>query len=219
MRLKSFTPSNLIRKSRILIDGFLGLDFLNVVQPEEVGLDSERVYRSSPSGDKYLKKLLLDFNISSQDSIIDIGCGKGSAMRTMLKFPFKQVDGIELSKFIAEIARSNFRKLKIKKSTVFIADASLFKEYDAYNIIYFYNPFPSAVMIEVLNSIVESIKKNDRELVIIYNNPTCDEIVVKNGVFMKMGYYSNMWGNRIYIYSNRPEGSSRLLNNRMMIRK
>lgn len=219
MRLKSFTPSNLVRKSRILIDRFLGLDFLNVIQPEEVGLDSERAYRSSPSGDKYLKHLLHDFNISSQDSIIDVGCGKGSAMRTMLKLPFKQVDGIELSKFIAEIATNNFRKLNIKRSTVFVGDASLFKDFDAYNIIYFYNPFPSVVMIEVLNSIIESIKRLDRELIIIYNNPTCDEIIVEKGVFEKMGYYSNMWGNRIYVYSNRPNNKSRLVNNRRIMRK
>lgn len=160
MKVKFLTLENLKRKSKILWDIFHGLDFLTVIQPEDVGLDSKKAYRSSPSGDKFLQNLLMDFNISSQDSIIDIGCGKGSAMRTMLKFPFAQVDGIELSEYIAKIAARNFERLKADRSRIFIGNAARFKKYDAYNIVYFYNPFPCNVMLDVVNSLIYSIKKN-----------------------------------------------------------
>ncbi len=43
------------------------------------------------SGKKYLINLLNDIDITSKDSIIDIGYGKGSAMRTMLKFKTGQI--------------------------------------------------------------------------------------------------------------------------------
>lgn len=119
MNLKSFLPGNLALRSRILLDKFRGLDFLTVILPEDVGLDPKQAYHSSPSGNKYLVNVLNDINISSQDSIIDIGCGKGSAMRMMLKFPFARVHGIELSEHIAAIAVNNFKRLNRSRGRVF----------------------------------------------------------------------------------------------------
>lgn len=216
MKFKSLTLGNVMRKSKILLDRFRGLDFLTVIQPEEVGLDSTFVYRSSPSGDEYLESLLVDFNISSKDAIIDIGCGKGSAMRTMLKFPFARVDGLELSDHIASIATRNFERLKANRSRIFIGDASQFTEYDAYNIVYLYNPFPCSVMIDVVDSLIQSINRADRELVIIYNNATCNDVVISNGTFAKMGVYPDKWGNLVSIYSNRKFNNSRLFFNKRM---
>jgi 16S rRNA A1518/A1519 N6-dimethyltransferase RsmA/KsgA/DIM1 with predicted DNA glycosylase/AP lyase activity len=187
MKLESITFGNIVRKIEMLLNYIHGLDFLRVVLSEDVGLDPTLSYRSSPSGDKYLKKLLFDLNISSKDSIMDIGCGKGSAMRVMLKFPFSHVDGIELSEDIAKIAKRNFEKLREYRSTIYIGDASEFTNFDLYNIVYFYNPFPSSVMVKVINELKESIHRNDRELVIIYNNATCNDIVVGQNFFVKMG--------------------------------
>ena len=216
MRLKSFTPKNLTQKGRILIERLSGLDFQTVIDSEELGLDAKTVYRSSPSGDKYLENLLFDFNITSKDSIIDIGCGKGSAMRIMLRFPFAQVDGLELSDYIAKIAVRNFERLKANRSTIFIGDASQFKKYDVYNIVYLYNPFPCSVMCDVIDNLIQSVKGLDRELIIIYNNATCNNEIVKSGIFSKMGVYPDKWGHLITIYSNRSYENSRLILNKEM---
>lgn len=216
MKNKSLTFDNLRKKSQIAWDQLNGLDFLTIIKPEEIGLDSS-IHRSSPSGDKFLKKLLHDFNISSQDSIIDIGCGKGSAIRTMLKFPFKQVDGVELSEYIANIAIANFKKLKAR-SRIYITDAAEFKIYDEYNFIYFYNPFPGSIMLKVIEALVQSLEKKDRELVIIYNNATCHNEIVDSGIFAKIGAYPDKWGNAFSIYSNRSYSNSRLCLNKKMQR-
>ncbi len=121
------TFKSLYRRALHYIDRCRGLDFLSVIEPEEVGLDQNIAYRSSSSGDKYLLKVLKDMKITNKDSVIDMGCGQGSAMRTMLKFPFKQVDGVELSQHIGQIAIRNFDRLKVKRCTVSICDASSFK--------------------------------------------------------------------------------------------
>lgn len=218
MKLKSLTLGNLKMKSRILLERFRGLDFITVIQPEDVGLDPKNAYRSSPSGDKFLQNLLFDFNITSQDSIIDIGCGKGSAMRTMLKFHFARVDGLELSEYIANIATRNFERLKATRSRIFIGDASQFKDYDVYNIVYLYNPFPCNIMLNVIDSLIQSIKRSNRELVIIYNNATCNNVVVNSAFFAKIGVYPDKWGNLFSIYSNRSYDSSRLFLNKGMQR-
>lgn len=210
MNRKSFTLANLANKCNVLMDRFRGLDFLSVIEPEEVGLDSKFVVHSSPSGDKYLKNLLTDLKIGSQDAIIDIGCGKGSAMRTMLEFPFAKVDGIELSDHIAAIARQNFKRLNAGRTTIFTGDATKFEGYDAYNLIYLYNPFPAIIMADVMKALFQSVQRSDRELVIIYNNATCNDLVVAGGIFEKMYAYPDKWDNLITIYSNRKYANSRL---------
>ena len=151
-------PELIITKLKKILDKIRGLDFITTVNPEAVGLNPNESNRYSPSGDNYLNNVFTTLNISNQDAIIDVGCGKGSAMRTMLKHPFKRVDGVELSKYLANIAIKNFKILGINKYLVYISDAKYFNNYDNYNYIYFYNPFPCNVMVHVINHIVESIK-------------------------------------------------------------
>ena len=219
MQFKSlFMPSKWVEKAKVLSDRFHGLDFTTVCEPEELGLDSRFAYRSAPSGDKFLVNMLSDFNITTKDSIIDIGCGKGSAMRKILQFPFAQVDGIELSDRLAAIAIQNFKTLNVTRTKIFNCDASLFNDYDAYNFVYLYNPFPSSVMSYVVDSLINSVQRSDRELVIIYNNPTCHEMVVDQNVFAKAGVYPDNWGNSIAIDSNYSGGNSRLSANQALKR-
>jgi protein-L-isoaspartate O-methyltransferase len=216
MNLKSFKPAYLANHIKIILDRFRGLDFLSRLKPEDVGLDPNYAYACQPSGNKYLFNVLKDLNISSQDSIIDIGCGKGSAMRTMMKFPFAKIDGIELSDLISSIAKNNFNRLKDKRIAIFTEDASLFTEYESYNFIYFFNPFPSVVMAKVIDALILSIQKSERELIIIYTNPTCHDVIVKQGILQKIGTYPDKWKLGLFIYSNRNYSNSRLSSTKFM---
>ena len=186
------------------------MDFLLTIRADEVGLDPKLSGRSSPSGDKFLINVLKDLNISSQDSIIDIGCGKGNAMRAMLKFPFRRVDGVEISKQIADMAIHNFNRLGEYRCTIHNQDAASFSEYCKYNVIYLYDPFHRSIMLGVICSIIQSMKEIDREVVIVYNNPVSHEVIISDGVFRKVSEYPDEWGNGIYVYSNREGGNSRL---------
>lgn len=187
---------------------FQCVDFSTIVQPEEVGLDSKYVVHSSPSGNKYLVHLLKDLHITNQDSILDIGCGKGSAMLTMLKFPFVRVDGIELSREIAEIAIQNLTNLKKRHWHVLNENAITYKEYNAYSMLYLYHPFPEEIMRKVFANICSSIANRTQELLVIYNNPVCHELVVDEG-FAKYREYPDEWGNGIFVYSNKDLQDSR----------
>lgn len=179
-----------------------GLDFTAQVYPQATGPDPATAYKSSPSGNKYLEAVLNDLKITSADAIVDVGCGKGSAMRTMLKYPFSVVDGVELSEPIALVARRNFERLKAGRCSVFTMNAVDFEAYDPYNFVYFYNPFPAAVMAKVMEHISGSLKRVPRRIVIIYDNPQWGEEILKNKVFRKANEYPDEWGNRIFVYTN-----------------
>jgi SAM-dependent methyltransferase len=189
---------------------FQCVDFATIVEPEEVGLDPKLVVHSSPSGNKYLVRLLNDLHITNQDSILDIGCGKGSAMLAMLRFPFARVDGIELSREIADTAIKNLTKLKKQRWHIFNGDAVTYKDYNTYSMLYLYHPFPEEIMCKVFANICSSITSRDQELLIIYNNPVCHGLIVSEGVFSKHREYPDEWGNGIFVYSNKDLQDSRL---------
>jgi len=207
---RKLTTKALSRKAKLLLERFKGVDFTTVIQSEDVGYDPAVVHRSSPSGNKYLVQLLNDLGVTKNDSIIDIGAGKGSAMRSMLKFPFKKVDGVELSDQISAIATKNFELLKVKRSRVYSCNATSFPHYDQYNMFYFYNPFPDQVMLQVLSNIYQSIQGSENETMIIYNNPACHDLIIGEGVFSKIKEYPDEWGNQIYVYSTKSLEHSRL---------
>ena len=99
------------RKIEILLERMNGLDFSTVIPVAELGFDEALVTRGSPSCNKYLKQLLSDLNIQQNEKILDIGCAKGAVLRCITKFPFKNIDGIEISDVLANIAVRNLQRL------------------------------------------------------------------------------------------------------------
>jgi len=111
-----------------------------------------------------LYNVLKNLNICENDSIIDIGSGKGWALSLFHLFPFKKVTGIELSKKDFEICNENLELLSIQNMEVLNDNAVNFENYDNYNYLYFYNPFGG----DVFEEIIQKIKNSNTK--IIYNN-------------------------------------------------
>jgi len=191
-------------KLRLLSEELMGLDFTCFYNSQEIGNDPTISFGYSSSGNKYLINMLKNLAISTTDNIIDIGCGKGGALRVMLSFPFSRVDGVEISERLAVIARKNLQKLRIlpERCRVITMDASQFQDLDPYNYIYFFNPFSGAVMIKVMANLLASIERKPRKVTILYNNPTCHDEIVGTGVFRKVGEYPDEWGLKVFVYSN-----------------
>jgi SAM-dependent methyltransferase len=190
-------------------DRVRGLDFLSITEPEAVGLDARLAHRSAPSGNRYLAAVLRDLRITASDHVIDVGCGKGSAMRVMRRFPFGRVAGIELSADLARIADRNFQRLRADNVEVHTGDAAVFDGYASFNIVYFYNPFPDVVMSRVLDRMGAAWAGSNRERIIIYNNPSCHSLLVGRG-FNAIRDYPDEWGNGIRVYSTQLRGSARI---------
>ena len=179
-----------------------GLDFLATVKSSDNGLDPRIMYSSSPTDRKFLKKVLEKLNINDNDKILDIGCGKGNAILIMLKFPFSQVDGIEISQDLIVIAKSNFQKLKVTNIKLYNIDASEFKYFDIYNYVYFFNPFHSSIMQKVLENLIDSINRKPRKVTIIYFNPECHQEIINTKVFFKISGFRYKNKDPMWIYSN-----------------
>lgn len=191
------------QKMRILImiytERMQGLDLTKTDNPSRWNFDANIVFRGSPSGGKLLKNVMTDMNISCKDRLIDIGCSKGSAIRCISKFPFKNVDGIEVISSLAMTARNNMRKLNVNNCRIYNINAKEFKEFNKYNYFYLYNPFPEEVFDEVIRQITVQCK---HEIKLIYNNPICHRKVLSYGFKLIKQYPSN-WGNCINYYTRK----------------
>lgn len=204
VRTMVFRPQMIPTLASLAIDDLRGLDFLRNVEPETVGLDPSQSFHYSPTKKKWLRSVLRGMHITGADTIVDVGCGKGAAMRIMLDFPFSRVEGVELSVEMAAIARNNFKRLHYSEDRVAVhnADACDFDELDHFSHIYLYNPFPCSVCERFLQRVLTSLEHRPRRLTIIYNNPVCHDVVIGSGRFRKTLELIADWDNPLYVYES-----------------
>jgi hypothetical protein len=181
------------------------LDF-GVVSLQKLGLRPDHSNYHKDGGGPFLRDLLRQLNITGDDAVIDIGSGKGGAMATMARFPFKIVDGVEISSELVEVARRNLSKLQLQQCRVFLADALAFTELDDYTYIFMYNPFPEAVLEKVLGNIEVSLKRKPRVARLIYSNPLHEDTILASGTFTKSMVYEPYQEYRISVYETDGRG-------------
>ena len=159
-----------------------GCDFGSWVEPQEAGFTLEQGNRYQPSN-RALLRVLGDLPITSQDRILDIGCGKGHAMALMSRFPFQEVAGIELSAQLQDIANRNFARLGLPQCKVYRADAAVYQDYDRFTYIYLFNSVPRVVFLAAMEQLCLSLRRRPRRCVLIYLNPVYHEELVRSTPF------------------------------------
>ena len=160
---------------------FYHLD-LSYVSVADIGSTEERSRPYVDSGGPDLDAVLRALRISSSDCAIDIGCGKGGAMISLARCPFARVDGVDLSPELVASAEANLRRMRLlERCRLFCADATQFKDLDAYNFIYLYNPFRQTIMLRVVNNVLDSLRRKPRQLTVIYMNPVCGDLWLNAG--------------------------------------
>ena len=161
---------------------------------------TDRTHYYADSGGIEFDSLMSYFNITPEDAIVDFGCGKGGVLISLAKYPFAKVTGVEISLELADIARNNIRVLALRKVGIECCDAAEFKDLDAFNYFYFFDPFPCVVMRDVLKNIEGSIRKVPRKVTIIYLNPFCHDLLDASELFRKTRELPH-FAHKCYVYS------------------
>ena len=169
---------------------------------DELNLSQERCHYHANSGGVHLEKVLRALQITTRDSVVDFGSGKGGALVTLSRYPFAKIAGVEISSALVDIAKRNLEKLNIDNIAMTVADAADFTDLDGYNYFYFFSPFPSVVMKAVMKNITASLNQVPRKAVIIYFNPTFHEDVITDTPFKKIREFRHH-DLRYFIYSNK----------------
>ncbi len=179
-----------------------GADFSDWMTQDELGFSETEGNKYQPSSG-IIKRVVRRFDISSNDNIIDIGCGKGRAMFMLSRYGFGSVDGYDISEYMVDLANKNFAKVGISdKCKAFCANALSFTEYDKYNYFYAFNPVPREVFEIMMDNIVLNIKQHPRECCFIYLNPVYDDYISNHTPFERC--YTKkaiMSWNSVYVYT------------------
>ena len=128
-------------------------------------------------------------------------------MRDLLWHAFAAVDGQELSPDLAAIARRNFTKLGETRVTVHCTDARHFPRYGDDRVFYLYNPFPPAVLEQVLHSMQPQLA-DGVQCTFIHNNSMGHEVMLHHGL-QPQRRYPDFWRHGIQVCTHTvPAGRS-----------
>lgn len=125
-----------------------------------------------------LEKLFAAYPLSSEDCVVDFGCGKGRLGFAVNHYFDASVVGIEMNeKFFKEAVQNRESYIKkFKKDRKDLAFyCSLAEDYNIQpsdNKFYFFNPFSIQIFIAILHNILESFEEAERniELILYYSS-------------------------------------------------
>ncbi len=111
--------------------------------------------------------------LSKNDIVIDYGSGKGRVDFYLAYYLKCHMIGVEYDNRLFQRAISNLKDAKSKSRVEFVLkNASEYEIPDNAKALYFFNPFNVSVLIDVINNLKESIKKNKRNVLLFFYYPS-----------------------------------------------
>lgn len=153
----------------------LGIDFFSCYKNEiEDCTNCESTFKET------FLNLLSMIKIKSDWIFMDCGSGLGLPLYLASSY-FKKVYGVEIIKEIANISISNLNILKVENFEVICSDINKinYDILDTINVFYLFNPFINEIFENFILKIINSIKRNDRDVIIIYVNATQENLIDK----------------------------------------
>ena len=186
-----------------------GTDTFSWVELENLEIESKNIQRGEkyqPTHAMQLRNLFRKLQIPRDKTIVDLGSGKCRVLLVAAEYGFKKVRGIEFSKELCRIANQNFISFSKSypngtKFDIIQADVEEYQIRDDEDIFYLFNPFDDVILSKVLNKIINSIKKRNRKVWIIYFNALHKGVIEKSKHFTKTMEYKNL-GQEFLVYTN-----------------
>jgi multimeric flavodoxin WrbA/SAM-dependent methyltransferase len=153
--------------------------------------------------ESHLKQIFSAVEITGKNSFIDIGCGKGYVVTKAAEQPYNKITGIDIVPELIRTAQKNLSVLKLEnRVNLCLADATTYN-YDDYDHFFLYNPFSADILKTVVRSIIGSLERKPRSIIIIYFHPSDHRVFDETGYFeVSQKLYSFIKGYETYIYKN-----------------
>lgn len=157
-----------------------------------------------PTSYKDVFTLLRGAKVGADSVIVDFGCGLGRVVFTAAYLGAKQSIGVEFDEDLFQSAESNRVASKFHDKVSFVhQDASAFTIPDDANVFFFFNPFGSETMSNVIKRIEKSLETAPRKICVIYFNPMFPEALqLSSNLKLRQEwpaagkrYVAQFWGN------------------------
>ncbi len=179
-----------------------------MIYVENLGIETtlhQSAHRYSATSAPLMSTLLHTFPGRYQDyTFIDLGSGKGRMLLVASDFEFKSVIGVELSSILHETATHNIRQYKSNRPkhrpVISVNQNAVDFVFPASNIaLFLFNPFPSKVLLETLENLLETATKSQSNIIVYYSNPVSKEIFESSTDFSEIElpqFFKYNWKNR-----------------------
>lgn len=156
------------------------LDFTSVLSDPSYGKD---IIPYTPFQNSCVDKVFSAItSLEEEVSFFDIGCGKANVLVLAYMYGIEKLGGVELSKDIYTQACINMKELDIT-CQLYNQNATECQALDDYNVFFFYNPFQGRLCETMIGNLEKSFERKKRNIYLVYPNPFCHRIVLKNGCF------------------------------------
>jgi precorrin-6B methylase 2 len=172
------------KKSEVLSK--LWRKFRNMVWEHKLGVTTRGVVEiSEPDAVDYgassypaILAILHNLSLKSSDVFVDVGCGKGRVVCCASRFNIQEMIGIEVNENLCEIAQRNAVRLRGRRASITIINARAQGfDYSKGTVFYFFNPFGSLTLNEVLSKLRFSLYSYPRRVKIVYLNPIHESLL------------------------------------------
>lgn len=159
-------------------------NLLNIKTSGKQNLDEASIHynRYEPTEYEALEKLCEEYKLSSSDSVVDFGSGKGRLIFYLNNLFKCKVTGIEMNTYLYKQALNN-KKNYLEKNKVNEEDinfvCTLAEKYEIKqnnNRFYFFNPFSVEIFMKVIDNIIGSDYENKRKIELILFYPSEDYV-------------------------------------------
>ena len=134
-----------------------------------------------------LENLLENFRklFPGENSLIDVGSGKGRVMVVAAHYGFKNITGVDFAKELCATAERNINKIKPKfpgtTFNVYCKDILNYTINAGDKVFFLFNPFNKEIMEKFTENIERSVKEFPRTIYFIYANPQQKEVLLQKG--------------------------------------
>ncbi len=133
--------------------------------------------RYEPTPADVFREMIARLPFDPRDFVfVDFGSGKGKALMLAAHYPFRRVVGVELWEDLHQVALQNLASFRERTDCVsqvksLRMDAADFPLPDEPLVLYFFNPFPEAVLTRVLSNLEQSLARAPRRVYLLFYAP------------------------------------------------
>lgn len=168
------------------------VDFSIIESGDKLGNNQFHGYGYEPSYP--INTILLHYNITQNDNIVDLGSGKGYALHMFCKYSFGKICGVECNKNLFDISVNNLSKLHPNDTRIelFCEDVMNWEYFGKFNYFYLFNPFDEYVVGYVASCIKNSADERKKQVIVIYQAPKHKDVFLKYGFVIEISCNINM---------------------------
>lgn len=137
--------------------------------------NEHRAYEPTPYD---VLDLIIDSGfITKNDTVVDMGAGKGRVAIYLSNQIGCPVKGIEYDERIYEVALSNINSTKMKADVEFInTSAEKYEISPSDSVLFFFNPFSVKILETVIANAIKSYYGNSREIKLVFYYPSLEYV-------------------------------------------